>query len=71
MDARDGDTEPLAASLGAHWLPPESDEHDGAAVWERGTKWLASWNGRAVMVGMATTTVIVTVVSVMLPGLPR
>jgi hypothetical protein len=71
VDSHDGDEEPFAALLGAYWLRPESDEHNGAAVLERRTKRLASWNGRAVIVGIAVTTVILAVVSVVVPGLPR
>ncbi|WP_279628501.1 hypothetical protein [Streptomyces swartbergensis] len=37
---------------------------------ECGRKWLASWNGRAVMVGIAAVTVILAVVSVVVRDLP-
>ncbi|MDQ0766927.1 hypothetical protein QFZ32_000391 [Streptomyces canus] len=69
MDAYED--EPCAASLKAYRLRSEADDHNGAAVCEHRTKRLASWNGRAVIVGIAVTTVILAAVSVVVPGLPR
>lgn len=71
MDGRNGDTEPFATSLRAYRLRPVSDDHNGAAGGERGTKRLTSRNGRTVIVGIAVTTVSLAVVSVMVPGLPK
>jgi hypothetical protein len=71
VDTRDGDAEPFPALLGAHWLRSEPDDHNGVAVYERWTKRLASWNGRAVIVGIVVTTVILAVALVMVPGLPK
>ncbi|KUM67129.1 hypothetical protein AQI70_36660 [Streptomyces curacoi] len=70
MDTREGDAEPFAVLLGAYWLRSESDDHNGVVGCERGTQRLASWNGRMVIVGIAVTTVIIAVVSVVVAGLP-
>lgn len=71
MDAHNADAKPLAASLGAYRLPPESDGHDDADVHERTAKRLAPWDARAVMVSIAVATVILAVVSVVVRDLPR
>ncbi|OUD03110.1 hypothetical protein CA983_11235 [Streptomyces swartbergensis] len=62
--------EPFAALLGTYWLPSDSDHHNDAVVGGCGTQWLASWNGRVVIVEIAAVTVILAVVSVVVRDLP-
>lgn len=71
MDARDGDAKPCAALLHACRLRSGTGDHNGVVARERGAKRPASWNGRAVIVGITATTVILAVVSVVVPGLRR
>ncbi|MGW2648522.1 hypothetical protein ACWC2T_27215 [Streptomyces sp. NPDC001393] len=71
MDAHNGDAQPSAASLEVYWLSPWSDGHTDADVQGRATDRLASWDGRAVIVAIAVTTVILAVVSGVLRDLPR
>ncbi|MFI9251227.1 hypothetical protein [Streptomyces sp. NPDC053069] len=71
MDAHNGDAQRFTASLRVYWLPPWSDSHTDAGVHERATRRPASWHGRAVVVAIAVTTVILAVVSVVVRDLPR
>lgn len=70
VHARDG-RKLLGALLGSCWLRPETGDHSGAAVSERGMERPASWNGRSVIVATAVTPVIFAMAAVVMPGLPQ
>lgn len=68
VHARDG-RKPFGALLGAHWLRSETDNHSATAVCDRRIKRPAPWDGRSVIVTIATAIVILAVAAVVMPVL--